>query len=131
MGPKKIDPRELMQESKARQILASAADDRFAAVMMTVLKYHRQQGGWATISYMSDLMEMSVRSFQRRLADQGLVYSELVETARQELANELMADQSRTLAEIANQLGYSKVSNFSRAFQRWTGQSPTEYRRER
>ena len=80
---------------------------------------------------MSDLMEMSVRSFQRRLADRGLVYSDLVETARQELATELMADESRTLAEIASELGYSKVSNFSRAFQRWTGKSPTEFRRER
>lgn len=119
-----------MDRTSSRQILLSAADNLFAATMIQVLKSHRYQGGWLTISQMSHLTELSVRTLQRRLASEGVAFSGLVQTARKELAIELMNDDTLSVNQIAAQLGYSRISNFSRAFQRWTGKSPTEFRHD-
>ncbi len=119
-----------MDTACARRALSSAPNDQFAAAMIQVLKSHRHRGNWLTIGQMSQLAGRSVRSLQRRLADEDSVFSEMVQSARQELATELLADSKLSVSEIATRLGYSKAANFSRAFQRWTGKSPTELRRE-
>lgn len=67
-------------------------------------------------------------TIQRRLADQGLTYKELVEETRRELAEAYLKQPHLQLTEIAFLLGYSELSAFSRAFHRWTGLSPREYR---
>lgn len=120
-----------MDRFSAQQALSSAPSGQFVGVMTRVLKFHQEQGDWLTIRQMAQLADMSVRSFQRRLANEEVVFSELVQTVRRDLALELLADDSLPLEEIAARLGYSKASNFSRAFQRWTGKSPMVFRRER
>ena len=72
---------------------------------------------------------MSVRTLQRKFAAEGHVFSKLVDKVRADLAAEMLEDTDLTLAEIATALGYSAPSNFARAFERWTGRSPTELRR--
>jgi AraC-like DNA-binding protein len=71
---------------------------------------------------------LSPRTLQRRLAAAGTSLSEVVETVRRELAEQYLADPSRTLSEIGFLLGFSEQSAFSRAFRRWTGQAPSEVR---
>jgi len=93
-----------------------------------VLKSYRR-GRWLTISQAADLAGVSVRTLQRRLAAEGLAFSELVEEVRAELAGEMLNDTDLSLNEVAKELGYSTLSNFSRAFQRWTGKRPSEFRR--
>ena len=120
-----------MDPASAREALLSAPHDQFVAVMIQVLKSHRHQGGWLAVRDAARLANRSVRSLQRRLAEEGLAFFELVQAAREELARDLIADHSISINEIATRLGYSSISNFSRAFQRWTGKSPTEFRRGR
>lgn len=72
---------------------------------------------------------MSLRTFQRRLATAGTSYGELVEEVRCELAMGFLRDRASSVTEIAFQLGYSDPANFSHAFRRWTGVSPSAYRR--
>ena len=71
---------------------------------------------------------MSDHTFQRRLADEGTSFSDLVEDTRRELAQHYLADARITIAEIAYMLGYSDQSTFFRASHRWFGEFPGEYR---
>ena len=72
---------------------------------------------------------MSTRTLQRRLKDQGLDFKGLVDDTRRRFALGYLADPTHTPAEIAYLLGYSEVSAFNRAFKRWTGTTPSSYRR--
>ena len=72
---------------------------------------------------------MSTRTLQRRLKDQGLDFKRLVDDTRRRFAFNYLADPNHTPAEIAYLLGYSEVSAFNRAFKRWTGTTPSSYRR--
>lgn len=73
---------------------------------------------------------MSARTLQRRLAEHGYVYQQLVETTRQSLAERLLSQTDFAIAEIAFLTGYSEQSTFSRAFKRVSGQTPASFRRE-
>ena len=68
------------------------------------------------------------RAKQRKLAAEGLIYKELVELMRRELAIAYMKQRHLPFSEIALLLGYSELSAFSRAVHRWTGQSPRAHR---
>ncbi|WP_316201845.1 MULTISPECIES: AraC family transcriptional regulator [unclassified Bradyrhizobium] len=71
---------------------------------------------------------LSDRTFQRRLADEGLSFSDLVDDVRRELAQRHLADFRMTLTDIGYLLGYADQSTFFRASNRWFGESPGEYR---
>jgi AraC-like DNA-binding protein len=73
-------------------------------------------------------MGMSERSLRRRLEDEGSSYSQLVEEAKLDLARELLAARERPIKQVALELGFADVSSFHRAFKRWTGQTPAEFR---
>ena len=72
---------------------------------------------------------MGPRTLQRRLKDQGVEFKALVDDTRRLFAVTYLRKPDHTLAEIAYLLGYSEVSAFNRAFRRWTGSTPSEYRR--
>jgi AraC-like DNA-binding protein len=71
---------------------------------------------------------MSERTLARRLAAHGLTPAGLVEEMRQQLATRYLAERSFPLARITYLLGYSDLSAFTRAFRRWTGRTPSEWR---
>jgi AraC-like DNA-binding protein len=74
------------------------------------------------------LVNMSVRSLQRRLKTLGTSFQKLLDLTRRELAQNYIRDMETDLSEIAFMLGFSEHSAFSRAFKRWTGRSPKETR---
>lgn len=74
---------------------------------------------------------LSTRSFHRRLSEQGMSFQTLTEETRSELAEGLLRDERYSLAEIAFLTGFSEQSSFTRAFKRWTGQTPASYRKDR
>lgn len=73
-------------------------------------------------------LHLSPRSLQRKLQEQGLTYSQVLEETRRELAVRYIRDSKLSISEITFMLGFSEPSNFSRAFKRWNGVSPSEYR---
>lgn len=82
---------------------------------------------------MSDIASgfgFSVRSFHRRLAEHGASFQTLTEETRRELAVRMLQDEVYSLAEIAFLTGFSEQSAFSRAFKRWMGQTPKNYRKD-
>jgi AraC-like DNA-binding protein len=80
------------------------------------------------IHLVADTMLTSPRTLQRRLRDAGLTYARLIAETRHEAAKKLLADPTRTIADVARALGYSDPAHFTRAFRRWTGSTPRRYR---
>jgi AraC-like DNA-binding protein len=71
---------------------------------------------------------ISVRTLQRKLKEEGVSYLQIVEEVRKSFAIHYIKKSSSTVKEIAAILGYSEPSGFVRAFKKWTGKTPTEYR---
>ena len=85
--------------------------------------------GKPTIRDAADAVGTSPRTLQRTLTRLGTSFTQLVVDARIELAKEYLQDRNRSISEIANDLGYGDISNFSRAFRRATGVPPRTYRK--
>jgi len=73
---------------------------------------------------------VSVRSLQRRLAEMGTNYSEIVAEVRLDTACHLLAESSERISQIALRLGYAGPSSFSRTFKRLMKTQPASYRRQ-
>lgn len=73
---------------------------------------------------------LSARSFHRRLSEYGMNFQALTEQTRRDLAEGLLQDESRSLAEIAFLTGFSEQSAFTRAFKRWVGTTPASFRKD-
>jgi AraC-like DNA-binding protein len=71
---------------------------------------------------------LSVRKLQRRLSTSGTTYSKLVEQIRREQAMAMLADGRITVTEVGLELGYNESASFTRAFRRWQGLPPRDYR---
>ncbi len=71
---------------------------------------------------------VSVRTLQARLAADGARFSELVEGQRAGIARTHLRESTLSLDEIADRLGYGEQTSFGRAFKRWTGQTPQQFR---
>ena len=76
-------------------------------------------------------LHMSRRTLQRKLADEGTSFREVLDGVRRGLAESYLADRTVSIPEVAFLLGFSEQSSFHRAFQRWTGSAPGRWRRER
>lgn len=75
------------------------------------------------------MMSMHRRTLNRRLQDDGTSFRAIVESVRHEVACQLLANTRLPLNEIATALDYADPSVFTRAFRRWSGQSPSEWRK--
>ncbi|WP_207510953.1 AraC family transcriptional regulator [Longitalea luteola] len=71
---------------------------------------------------------MSPRTLQRRLKEEDVSFQQLADSARQYLAVQTLKQGKYSVKEIAYMMGYNELSAFSRAFKRWTGNSPESYR---
>jgi AraC-like DNA-binding protein len=85
---------------------------------------------YPSIDLAAEATGMSTRTLQRRLAQQGLSYSELVDGARFDLAAELLTDSRVKITDVAYELGFKDPGSFSRTFKRLSGLTPREYRRD-
>jgi AraC-like DNA-binding protein len=84
--------------------------------------------GVPTLESVARSLGVSARTLQRRLGEESCSFRDAVESVREELARKYLADSAMGLGEIAFRLGYAEVSAFLRAFKRWTGVTPSQYR---
>ena len=85
--------------------------------------------GDPTLARIAKKMATGPRTLQRRLKDYGSDFKKLVEDTRRRLSLTYLKDHNNSLTEVAFLLGYSELSAFNRAFKRWTGSTPLDYRR--
>jgi AraC-like DNA-binding protein len=84
-----------------------------------------------TLDEVAGALHVSTRTLKRRLQDEGRNFRALVDHVLCERATRMLQEDGLSVSEVAFRLGYNDVSNFSRAFRRWTGQSPSDFRKER
>jgi len=77
----------------------------------------------------ADALNMSPRSLQRKLSMEDTTYQALIDQVREEKSREYLSVPNLSLTEVAFLCGFSDPTTFNRAFKRWLGISPGEYRR--
>lgn len=82
-----------------------------------------------TLASTAKLLRVTERTLQRRLADGGVTYSKVFDDVRRALAMRFLADPYVSIAQVGFMLHFADESAFQRAFKRWTGQTPGQYRR--
>jgi len=87
------------------------------------------QDGKPTIEEVARYMKLSVRTLHRRLEERQLVFKQLLQKTREQLAKQYLKEGRLTLSEIALLLGYSEQSAFSRAFKQWLGETPLKFQK--
>lgn len=113
----------------AQQSLAKlpAADDGLVAEVRRLLVVGLEQGA-PTADHVAAKLGMHPRTLQRRLFEENVSVTGLLEEARRTLAERLLAENRLAIGEVAFLLGYAETSAFHRAFKRWTGRTPAEQR---
>jgi AraC-like DNA-binding protein len=85
-------------------------------------------GGTPNQTEIADSLNISLRSLQRRLKEENTTFKKLLDDTRRDLAIQYILQSRRSLATITYLLGFSEPGNFTRAFRRWTGNTPMEFR---
>jgi AraC-like DNA-binding protein len=88
-----------------------------------------QPGQPLTLPAVAVALNMSVRTLQRRLDDEGVSFRALVQTTKMEIAKDQLKRNGASICAVATRLGYTDRSSFDLAFRRWTGNSPCHYRK--
>ena len=78
----------------------------------------------------AERLGLSERTLHRRLASEGQAFQQLNEQIKQRLAERLLSDSHLDISSIAQRLGYAEAASFSRAFSRWTGYPPGQWKRQ-
>ncbi len=82
--------------------------------------------GRPSIDRIAAAIGTSRRSLQRRLAEEGNSFSQILDDVRRQLANEHLNTKGQAIGTLASSLGYANQSAFTRAYRRWQGRPPTE-----
>jgi AraC-like DNA-binding protein len=87
------------------------------------------RGGDPGLSSVARQLGLSPRTLQRRLSEHHAIFNEMLDTMRFGAAKSYLAQGNIAATEIAYLLGFAEQSSFNRAFRRWAGQTPSEFRR--
>jgi AraC-like DNA-binding protein len=101
-------------------------DELAAAVAVTRLAVAE---GYPRIDWVAAKLGLTRRTLQRRLSEHGATFVLLAERLLQERAQDLLSRTAEPITFIALKLGYMDSAHFTRAFRRWTGMAPSDYRR--
>lgn len=85
-------------------------------------------GGRIDVSFAAELAGISTRTLQRKLKLNGSSYSQIVQEARFELARSCLDEPGMKIIDVAMMAGYERPQHFSRAFRRFSGVTPSQYR---
>ena len=116
-------------ENVADRVLAELPEaetfvDTVRSEVMNALK-----DGQPTLEGIADRLHMSPRTVQRRLEKEAASFGNILDSVRRAAALEYLRDRHVAISEAAYLLGFSEPSTFYRAFKRWTGSTPADYRR--
>lgn len=120
-------PLQKLLREHAEALLARLPSESLSARVVSLLSAQLSQGE-PDRSQLAQTLNLSERTLQRRLAEEGSSYQQLLNDSRRQLAERYLRDAQLPATEIALLLGYSEPSVFFRAFRQWTGLTPGEYR---
>lgn len=115
----------LNDEIVVRYLARFARNDLRARVREAVIE--RLTQGEPSAASIAQALHLSLRSLQRKLAEEGASYDAILTDTRRELALSYLVERGHSVSEITYLLGFADTSSFTRAFKRWTGQTPSAY----
>lgn len=118
-------------EQRLQEVLGGDAREAPWLRELRMLIASRLCDGHPSLARLAPALGLSARSLQRRLAERGVVYRDLVQEIRRRLAEQYLEQSDTDLTEIAFLLGYAEQAAFAHAFRRWTRRSPGAHRRAR
>lgn len=86
------------------------------------------RGGEPSLERIADHLGLTSRTLQRKLQEHGTSYNDVLDQMRRQLAMRYLREPQMAICEVAYLLGFSESSSFHRAFKRWTGLTPKEFR---
>jgi len=117
-----------MFERQARRVLERLPEVSTLAGRVRDQVQRTLAGGDCSFSAIARALRLSPRTLQRHLADEGQSYAAIVDSLRRELS-EYYLRRRMSIAEVSFLLGYAEPAAFHRAFKRWWGVSPEQFRR--
>jgi AraC-like DNA-binding protein len=87
-----------------------------------------RNGRYPDVETVAERLHLSERTLKRKLAALGLGFAELLDEVRKRDALRLLEDPGRGIDDVALRVGYNDPANFTRAFRKWTGETPSAYR---
>ena len=87
------------------------------------------RGGDPSLERVADQLRLTPRTLQRKLHELGTSHNDLLDQMRRQLAMRYLREREMAICEVAYLLGFSESSSFHRAFKRWTGVTPKEFRK--
>lgn len=115
-----------INEDAAARYLADLDGDAFQRQLRQLIQ-ERLPNGDPSQEDIAQRLLMTPRSLQRRLADDGTTYREILNDLRHKLAVEYLSQGLYSISEVAYLLGFAELSAFTRAFKRWTGVAPSAW----
>jgi AraC-like DNA-binding protein len=115
-----------LSDAVSARYLARIERHNMEARVRTVLTQHLQHSE-PTQEQVAEILNVSARTLQRKLGESGTTFKEILDETRHALALAYLSEE-HSVAEITHLLGFSCSSAFTRAFHRWTGRSPTDWR---
>lgn len=122
-------------DAALRQLLESYAADQLAKIPTSARFSQRVRAcirsilplGSLTADTVATQFRMSERTLRRRLEEEGASYQEILDDVRAQLAEHYLTKEKRGIDEVGFLLGFSDQSAFTKAFRRWTGQTPADF----
>lgn len=113
---------------RAESLLADVHDERTSEATRRAL-VELLPSGAPTAERVARRLGLGLRTLHRRLAEDGTSLTALLDDVRSRRAQAMLADGALGIGQIAHALGYAEHAAFTRAFRRWTGESPEQHRR--
>lgn len=111
----------------AEKLLGRLEGGRSAGERVLAVLSERIPGGMPDIDQTARRLHTSTRTLQRKLREERLSFTGLVDRARRSLVVEFLGNSRFSLGEISYLLGFADLSTFYRAFRRWMGTTPSAY----
>jgi len=119
--------REFLQQAPANLLVKYRDKTSVTERIRRLLRSHLR-GEMPSLDEVSRVLGMTPQTLRRRMQEEGQGFQSLKDHLRRDAAIEYLARPDMTLLDIADQLGFSEASTFHRAFKKWTGVAPGEYR---
>lgn len=115
-------------EEHADRMISALRSDKELEARVAKLLAEELRGGDPSLPRIAQRLAMSPRTLQRRLDSERTTFAEILDQTRRRFAEAYVKDPALALTEVAYLLGFSEASAFSRAFQRWYGVAPSQFR---
>ena len=119
----------MLADSPFSFIIIPGSDNSITATVKGILiAEHRIGNGFPELNRIADMLNITEQTARRRLLKEGQTYQKIKSEIRRDIAIDRLVHSELPVADIGYQLGFVEPASFTRAFQRWTGLSPSEYR---